>query len=279
MDTSWWNRRTVTDGKVVESNSRSMLARRMWIRWRLVDDFLKRFYLDYGLEPLFGHMGVEWYQVGLWSPHCRRAPRYFGRLCFDRLGHFHNADDSDLLPPTAVKVNPASLRPERDLEAAARRRVWPSWSAYLQDAISALGLAEGGVSGHENCFHRRGKSLLACMYRVAVLLRTSGSAWSQVRQETDRRLLISYPPVGADFGEQGMTAEILSVLEVSGAPLDPPVASYFVVRRADSRWIALRTDGWIATPSGPMDAAAAWRGGTNEDQLARLVTRRIQGNV
>ncbi len=80
-DQSWWDDHTMhlgafnTSGLAGEGSTYTN-----WIRWRLVDELLRRFYTDVGLEPGFGLMGGELYQVALISPTCRRAPRS-GRLC------------------------------------------------------------------------------------------------------------------------------------------------------------------------------------------------------
>jgi len=109
-----------------------------WIRWRLIDELLRRYYVDIGLEPAFGLMGTELYQVPLTSPTCRRAPRYFGRLC--GIG-IHPEDDTDTCSIPGVELAWSGTG-GRDLHEGA----WTTWSEYLHDAIHTLGLAGAGVT-------------------------------------------------------------------------------------------------------------------------------------
>ena len=81
FDQSWWDDRSLRYGIVSDGLPNEGDDFAVWARWRLVDELLQRFYVDIGLEPFFGLLGVELYNVGLASPTCRRHARYFGRLC------------------------------------------------------------------------------------------------------------------------------------------------------------------------------------------------------
>src|SRR5215213_2737093 len=97
FDEAWWDARSMPDGFIdttgLPAEGSSSAA---WTRWRLIDELLRRYYVDFGLEPGFGLMGIELYQVAVFSPTCRRAPRYFGRLCGTGI---HPEDDSEICHP------------------------------------------------------------------------------------------------------------------------------------------------------------------------------------
>jgi len=82
FDSDWWDARCLLSGKVDTHGVPFQGDHHVtWIRWRLTDELLQRHFTDIGLEPAFGLMGTELYNVALHSPICRRAPRYFGRPC------------------------------------------------------------------------------------------------------------------------------------------------------------------------------------------------------
>src|SRR4051794_32970027 len=95
FDQSWWDDRTMHFGKIdtggLVLDGATYTA---WVRWRLIDELLRRYYVDIGLEPGFGLIGTELYQVALISPTCQRMPRYFGRLCGTGV---HAQDDTDII--------------------------------------------------------------------------------------------------------------------------------------------------------------------------------------
>jgi hypothetical protein len=270
MDRTWWDHRTLVKGDVVVGQESDDLgffgseARLFWMRWRLIDDLVQRFYLDYGLEPGFGYAGVELYNVVLWSPHCRRAPRYFGRLC--QHGGFHREDDSDMVREACPSISYAALTSGEPVDHA--DRTWSSWSDYLKEGIDALGLVRGGIEGHEGCFHRRGKSLLPLMFRVAVLLRTQGQTWKEVSPQ-DGRSIYSYPPRGLDAA---VDEERVSFLIPPG---EHPPGSHYLVSRNEEPVAAIRTDGLVATRTGELDAGRLWRAGANEHEVAAAIGERI----
>jgi len=155
FDTDWWDARCLLGGKVDTCGVPFEGADHVtWIRWRLIDELLQRHFTDVGLEPGFGLMGTELYNVAIYSPTCQRAPRYFGRLCGPDV---HPEDDSDLVTGQLGdgKLTWAGAAEAEMLHGGS----WDSWTSYLQDAIAALGLGTAGIIGHEGCFHRRGKAL------------------------------------------------------------------------------------------------------------------------
>lgn len=269
MDAAWWDRRTLTDKRVVfeaqalpeEEQDSFVEAKAHWIRWRLVDEVMRRFYVDFGLEPGFGFNGVELYNPIIWSPHCRKARRYFGRLC--RHGHFHSEADPHLLAQLDLGIAYANLRPVPEEKVGP----WLSWPDYLKDAIASFGFNEAGVAGHERCFHRRGKSLTPVMFRAGILLRTEGQPWKRVSLD-DGRSVYSYPP----RGHAALDEEHLSFLIPFG---EHPPASYYVVSWGEKPVAALRTDGVVTTRMGEIDAGALWRGGASEQEIAAAISERI----
>lgn len=185
-----------------------------WIRWRLIDDLLQRHFTDIGLEPGFGMMGTELYNVALHSPTCHRAPRYFGRLCGTDV---HPEDDSDLLAGM-LGDNKLTWAGAGSPELLAEG-TWDTWSDYLQDAIATLSLGTAGITGHEGCFHRRGKALTPLMYRVGLLLRTDGGRASA---GDDNRLLTLTAAGNPALGDQS-EAVITMIRACEGEiPTGPP---------------------------------------------------------
>lgn len=259
FDEAWWDARTRRHGRF---DTRGVPAEGAvhvtWIRWRLIDELLRRYYVDFGLEPGFAMMGTELYNVALMSPTCRRAPRYFGRLCGTDV---HPEDDTDLISPLGALtlVWAGSQRPLLE------EGLWSSWAAYLRAAIETLGLAMSGVGGHEGCFHRRGKALTPLTFRIALLLRTAGGHTLEVG---DDAMLTVGPWLDQQRGND--LRDIIGVIERCGGTLPAGPARYIAVRTFTG-WIALRTDGWVATGFGALDVGGLWRRGANEEEIALAI--------
>jgi len=261
FDTDWWDARCVVNGRIDTNGVPWEGAHHVgWIRWRLIDELLQRHYLDIGLKPGFGLLGSELYNVALWSPTCRRAPRYFGRLCGVDV---HPEADSGLVASSGVTGLRWANTGAADLLYGG---VWATWSAYLRDAIATLGLAEAGVVGHENCFHRRGKASTPLVFRIAVLLRTGGG---RALIDGDNRMLT----LAADQnGAPARNAPAIDIIRACGDTIPGGPPRFVAVELGDDRWVALRTDGWAATPTGPVDIGALWRGGATPEQIADTIT-------
>lgn len=262
FDEAWWDARCLRFGKVhtagIVTDGAGHVA---WTRWRLIDELLRRFYVDFGLEPGFGLLGIELYNVALISPTCQRAPRYFGRLSGISVDA---ADASSLLSPLDGLPLPWADLPGAGL---LDEGTWPTWSDYLAAAIRALGLAQGGVPGHEQCFHRRGKALTPLMYRVALLLRTN-SGHDQLGLEDQMLTVADWDSVQ----HHDALRAVIDIISRAGGTIPPGPPRYIGVYNEIYEWIALRTDGWVATPEGPVDAAGLWRAGANEDEIAGAIT-------
>ncbi len=260
FDTDWWDARCVVNGRIDTNGVPWEGAHHVgWIRWRLIDELLQRHYVDIGLEPGFGLLGSELYNVALWSPTCRRAPRYFGRLCGVDV---HPEDDSDLVTSWGVTGLRWANTGNADILYGGS---WATWSDYLHDAIACLGLADAGVTGHENCFHRRGKAMTPLVFRVALLLRTDGGR--ALIDGDDRMLTLTTPNDGA-ARQDSPAAELIGACG-GVVPSGPP--RFLAVGLPDDRWAALRTDGWAATPAGPVDIGDLWRAGATPEQIARAL--------
>lgn len=251
FDQAWWDARTLTFGRVQPSEHDTT---GYWIRWRLIDDLLQRYYNDFGLEPSFRTLGRELYNVALASPTCQRAPRWFGRVCATAGVH-----------PARGPMSSGFL----DLDAANALHAdrWPDWRTYRTAAIATLGLADAGVVGHDGCFHRRGKALTPLVYRIALLLRTEGAEALDMMQ--DRMVMFSTNDTGSDPNERRALTAAITACGEDPAPGGPP--RFIGVDTRGGSWIALRTDGWIATRNGPFDAAARWRGGDNIETIAAAI--------
>ncbi|MBK5221565.1 MAG: hypothetical protein JJE52_01545 [Acidimicrobiia bacterium] len=262
FDEDWWNLRTQQVGRFdlvgVPTDGAGHVT---WMRWRLIDELLQRFYANVGLEPLLGLIGTELYQVALASPTCLRAPRYFGRLCGTGV---HADDESGMLSPLGdVELAWAQLgRGSHD-----HPQTWDTWTGHLKDMIGALGLAGASVPGHEGCFHRRGKSLAPLMYRLALLLRTGGGR--DLTPQGDAMLTVvrrdgpSSPPESHE--------QVVDVIVRAGGdvPTGPP--RFIGVRDVQGCWIAVRNDGWLATPQGTIDCASLWRERATVEETAGAV--------
>jgi hypothetical protein len=253
----WWDAKTMTlDG--LDTRGEPTIPRLLWIRWRLIDELLRRFYLDVGLEVGFGPLGMELYNDPVWSPNCERAPRYFGRLCAN---HVHSAINDE-----CPELAPAYLGGAQDYMP---ENVWPSWSEYLASAIEALGLGEAGVPGHEGCWHRRGKAILPLVFRVALLLRASG-----VDLRNSRQGMCTYP---CHDGEDPCNRDDVAGLDAVFTLLDQrgELAGSrprgLIVRQNEEPWIAIRADGQVFTRHGDTDVRAMWQAGDGEAAIARRI--------
>lgn len=257
FDEAWWDARTRRHGRFDVAGDPSEATHVAWMRWRLVDELLRRYYVDFGLEPGFGPMGVELYQIALFSPTCQRAPRYFGRLCGPGL---HPEQEGD------THIGPLGLRWAALGSESTHDGTWTAWSDYRHQAIRALGLAEAGVTGHEGCFHRRGKALTPLMYRIALLLRTDGG----LRVEGNDAMLT----LTAEPGDSQHRSAVVDVITRAGrsVPSGPP---RYIGVWTSAGWIALCTDGWVATPAGPVDAAGLWRRGADEEEIAGAIHEQL----
>lgn len=258
FDEHWWDVRSLRFGRVdtggLPHEGATFVA---WVRWRLIDDLLQRYYLDFGLEPAFGLMGTEMYMVGLVSPTCQRSPRFFGRLCGNGV---HAEDDSSMVSPLdGLPLTWAGLG-GGDIHDG----TWESWSDYRHAAIRVLGLADAGVSGHEGCFHRRGKALTPLIYRIALLLRTDGGFDLTVGGD-GMRTVAGWDTNSADL------RPITDVITQAGGAIPPGPPRYLAVDNEVYGWVALRTDGWAATPKGPIDIAGLWRRGAGEEEIAAAI--------
>jgi len=254
FDEAWWDARTRRHGRFDTNGVPTEGAVHVaWMRWRLVDELLRRYYTDFGLEPGFGLLGVELYQVALFSPTCQRAPRYFGRLCGTGL---HPEREGDAFTDS-LGLTWAGLATDSSHEGT-----WPTWSDYRHHAIRALGLDDAGVTGHEGCFHRRGKALTPLTYRVALLLRTDGG---HHLDGLDAMVTVTSEP-----GDSQHRSAVVDVITRAGrtVPHGPP---RFLGVSTQAGWIALCTDGWVATPAGPVDAAGLWRRGADEEEIAGAI--------
>ena len=258
FDEQWWDVRTLRFGRVDTTGfpheGATFVA---WVRWRLIDELLRRYYTDFGLEPAFGLMGTELYMVGLISPTCRRAPRYFGRLCGSGI---HPEDDEIMSSLDGLPLAWADLGTHHLHED-----YWATWTEYRQAAIRVLGLGNGGVTGHEGCFHRRGKALTPLIYRVALLLRTDGGFDLTTGGDGMRTV------AGWEVGTEELRP-IVDVVTQAGGTIPPGPPRYLAVDNEVYGWVALRTDGWAATPKGPIDIAGLWRGGAGEEEIAAAIS-------
>jgi hypothetical protein len=251
LSTSWWDSKTLTlDG--VDTRDYPGIPRLNWVRWRLIDELLRRYYQDIGLEIGFGQLGVELYNDPIWSPNCKRAPRYFGRLCAHHV-HSSMTDKWDELRPSYGGGTQDFL-----LEG-----VWPTWTEYLQTAIQVLGLASSGVPGHEGCWHRRAKAVFPLVFRVALLLRTAGEVGPVDLHDG----MYTYPGAAQEVdGLEGVLTLLEQQKELTGA-----TPRGLVVRRNEEPWIAIRSDGFVLTRHGTANIREMWQQGEDEWSIARRI--------
>lgn len=256
FDSSWWEERIA---------SQSSVEGHYWRRWRLVDAILQRFYVDLGLQPIFGWMGTELYQVGIASPCCMRAPRYFGRLC-DGGGVHSEGDDASMVNEKLGGVRldpfgPVGLQADRSWHPDTDQPRVP-WDEYLEGAFETLRLSEAGVVGHEGCFHRRGRDLTPLMFRVALLLRVGEDAHG-----VDGRDFLQHVPTSGDVGD---LQEAVDIMRIHGE--DNPIgAPRSMAVRYRGVWSVLRNDGWVAGGGDVLDARFYWRAGASAERIAIYV--------
>ncbi len=200
-----------------------------------------------------------------------RAPRYFGRLC-DAGGVHSEGDDASMVNSHLTelvlvpfgRVNPPEpMDPHPSYEGG-----FPDWPEYLTQAIGTLRLADAGVKGHEQCFHRRGRDLTPLMFRIALLLRTGEDV------EVSKRDFLGHVPTGLDghvFGS-GVDAsnEATVILGTHGEGRFPGAPRAMHVTRNGISTV-IRNDGWIGRAGGVVDAAALWRQGRGLRDIATYV--------
>lgn len=259
-DSQWW------DDRMDPTASDPPQTSTMWRRWRLVDEILQRYYMDFGVAPVFGWTGVELYQVGLASPSCQRAPRYFGRLCDTGL-HDADQDDARMLNEhlDGVTLDPYRAHTTEFLHDLSR-----PWNLFLVDALAHLGLPDAGVVGHERCFHRRGRDLTPLMFRAALLLRVGDS-----RAISSRNALWTLPSRSDSLanGSEGMGGvEVRRLLQRHGEAA-PPGAPRWTAVKHDDRWTLLRNDGHILGATGTVDGARMWRSGASVADIAHAAAQ------
>jgi len=272
FDDDWWNARTLNrDGRLDLQNTDFTSGVGAWVRWRLVDDLMSRFYFDYGLEGVFGvHQEDPLYQFRLGSPSCAREARYFGRVCANG-PHVAVAED-------AVDVDGKALTPYRiqfpvEGDLNSHSRVWETYQDYLQAVIADLGLADAEVTGHERCFHRRGRSSAQLAFRLAVLLRTAnGEDFSQ----SDRLVTVT----ADNEADLRTAAPWFRQPLASGAP-QWLLVTVDTTLFSDSEQIEFEpsADVWVVTneghihyAGGTVDARRLWRQGMREDQIVAELT-------
>lgn len=133
-----------------------------WQRWWLATQLHARWYRRLGVEvqgASFEPLDGDLYSLPVWSPSCRVAPRYFGRLS----GGVVHLDPSHA---QELGVPPASHQPaDLDLPRGQSRRL-------VDDVQSFLGLAR--QPGHEACPHAGESVDYPTAWLVALLVRTRG---------------------------------------------------------------------------------------------------------
>lgn len=258
---AWWDSRTLTSEGVdtrTAPEGPEGIARFNWIRWRLVDELLRRYYRETGLEPGFTVEQVELYNVLLWSPNCSRSAQYLGRLC---AAGTHGSTAEEATWPLENPLPGFGGGQSEPLDNV----LIPTWGEYLKAAIAALGLTNSGSPGHESCWHRRGKAVYPLVYRVALLLRTAGRGVKDYNEIG----MVSYPMVtyGISPSERD---EIERVLSSHDEPLEGPPRGV-IVRRQSHPWVVLRSDGHLFTRSGSLNFREMWRAGSSESEIAKAI--------
>lgn len=234
-----------------------------WRRWRLVDEMLQRYYGDQGIQPIFGWMGSELYQVAVASPCCVRAPRYFGRLC-DQGGLHPESNDVDMINDhlgglTLAPYGPTGDVTDRSWHPETEELTGTPWFDYLEHSIHVLGLDGAGVAGHEGCFHRRGRDLTPLMFRIALLLRTGDEGHGISGDD-----FVRHVPTTNDAGD---LQEAVDILRIHGQENHPGAPRSMAVRH-QGIWYVIRNDGVIFGGGDTVDAAAHWRSGATADRIA-----------
>lgn len=272
FDDDWWNARILNrDGRLDLQNTDFTSGVGAWVRWRLVDDLMSRFYVDYGLEGIFGiNQEDPLYQFRLSSPTCAREARYFGRVCANG-PHVAVAEDAPAVDGTALTPYRIQLPVEGDLDS--HSRVWDTYEDYLRAVIADLGLADAGVAGHERCFHRRGRSSAQLAFRLAVLLRTAnGGDFSKsdrlvtVTADNEADLRTAAPwfrePL-PDGAPRWLLVAVDATLFSDGEQIEfePPT----------DVWV-ITNEGQVYHAGGTVNARALWRHGMREDQIVAQLT-------
>lgn len=252
FDSGWWEERAASEADGHH-----------WRRWRLIDEILQRFYVDLGIQPVFGWMGTELYQVAIASPCCARAPRYFGRLCDQ--GGVHPTGSGDV-GTVNEELGGLRLAPYREHDDDTDSGWHPDaddaglpWHDYLESSIETLGLAEAGVKGHEACFHRRGRDLTPLMFRIALLLRVGEGS-----RPIDGHDFLCHVPTNGEAGELQEAVDILRVHDESHAAGAPRTMAV----RHRGVWFVLRNDGWIGGGNMSINAGDFWRTGASAERIA-----------
>lgn len=272
FDEDWWDER-ISGGRggvdLTEVDFGSEVG--AWSRWRLVDELMTRFYVDFGLEGFFGDAGeASLYQLKLASPSCAKAPRYFGRLCANGP---HVAVDEDT--PTFAGVNtltPFRVQAPPDGDLPSHSKSWPHWSAYREQVIADLGLAGAGVVGHEHCFHRRGRSAAQLAFRLAVLLRTANG--NNFASGFDLAFASRYSDAALR-----QAAPWFHEVHPPGAPrwllvTNHPALAHSLPEAPDqavTAWI-VTNEGRIHHRQGTTNARDEWRSGKSETEIVAALT-------
>ena len=233
---AWVSRTTGPGVPIVERGNTG------WLRARLARELHDRFYALYGLQALPVSYGTGLVTLALASPHCRRAPRAFGKLSDDR------AAAQTGYPPDL----PSFLETD---EHVSFEQPWASWDELLQAVIDTLSLPAAHLPGHQACFHRSSRSLYPVAFEVAVTL----VADPYGRWRPDRFL---------EWG--GQAGHGCSFLGMAGIP-DEHFDRYLVVYGQKGDWpgVAIGNDGMAIGLGGQqVDLAAAWRGGAPVSALA-----------
>ena len=101
------------------------------------------------------------------------------------------------------------------------------------------------------------------MYRVALLLRTDGGHGVSPYREM--------ATVTSTGDQDVLTAPVRRIIEAAARPSPRVPPRYLAVSHEIYDWVALRTDGWVATTHGPVDAAALWRAGADPNEIAGAI--------
>lgn len=257
MDVAWWDARTLTEGAVVfDPGDR---GRAEWVRFRLADELQRRFYPLIGLQlqpVFFPPSDGDLYSHPLVSEDCLVAPRSFGRLSTWRIALDRSPVESAGLPWAALAV----MGDEWSYEG----QTFPSWDAFLDRAVKVLGLEDAETSGHERCSHRRQDRRAPDVYLLAVLVRTHlGTKLDSRRWHAARSV---HPAIRAALGAHPRNSD-----------LEDPGAHWLVVVEdvEAGRVLALRHDGLVATPLGPVNAGSLLNQGVPALEVAGLLEERL----
>lgn len=269
FDDAWWDARMVNDRGEIDLTSADFgSAVGAWVRWRLVDDLMSRFYVDYGLEGIFGGWGeAPLYQVRLASPTCERESRYFGRICANGP---HVATPGAEPSLDVAGLQPYRVQPPTEGDVPSHAQVWQTYGDYLTAVTRDLRLADASVVGHEKCFHRRGRSSAQLAFRLAVLLRTSNGA-GVAPDDALVTVTPAHEPFLRDvapwFREPVPVGAPRWLLVTTGSTRELPAddGEAQVEPLADA-WI-ITNDGSIHHSGGVVNAREMWRAGASEDGI------------